>query len=443
MENIYTNPHSWQSFKSIYRYNKKSRIKQWFYGLIILLVLVLFLPWTQNIRSKGNITTLKQEQRPQQINTIIPGKVIRWHVNEGDYVKAGDTILQLAEIKDEYLDPDLINRTREQLTAKQQTMDYYQNKADATVSQINAMAEAVVLKMDQLKNKLQQLDLIINSQENDLTAAENDFSIANKQFQRQRAMYDSGLVSLTQLEQRNQYYQNAMAKKISAQNKLTNTRQDINNTKIEINAIQQEYNEKISKARGERFQSLSEITTGAGEVAKLQNQVSNYSIRNGLYTITAPQSGQINKAMKAGIGEVVKEGEMIVQIVPDKVDYAVEIFVRPVDLPLIQKGQKVRFMFDGFPAIVFSGWPKGSFGTFGGRVVAVETAVSANGKFRVLVKEDATELPWPRRLSIGTGAVGMALLKEVPIWYELWRNVNGFPPDYYTNSTDKNTGTTK
>lgn len=421
----------WKSLTSIYHHDKKSRIRKWFYLLMPLLVVLLFVPWTQNIRSRGNVTTLRQEQRPQQINTIIPGKVVKWFVKEGDFVKAGDTILQLSEIKDEYLDPQLLNRTKEQLDAKEQTIDYYKNKVDATGTQISAMSQALVLKIEQLENKLVQLNLRINSAENELAAAENDFNIAARQYQRQKTMFDSGLVSLTQLEQRNQYYQNSLAKKITAQNNLANIRQDISNTNIEINAVRQEYNEKISKARGDQFQSLSEITTGAGEVAKLQNQYSNYSIRNGLYTIKAPQSGQINQAKKAGIGEIVKEGEMLVQIVPDKIEYAIEIFVRPVDLPLIQKGQKVRFIFDGFPAIVFSGWPKGSFGTFGGIVVAVETSIMSNGNFRVLVVEDPKEQPWPKQLGMGTGAMGMALLKDVPIWYELWRNVNGFPPEYY------------
>jgi hypothetical protein len=32
---------------------------------------------------------------------------------------------------------------------------------------------------------------------------------------------------------------------------------------------------------------------------------------------------------------------------------------------------------------------------------------------------------------MGTGAQAMALLNDVPIWYELWRNINGFPPNYY------------
>jgi hypothetical protein len=163
----------------------------------------------------------------------------------------------------------------------------------------------------------------------------------------------------------------------------------------------------------------------------LQNEYSNYSIRNGLYYVTAPQSGQITKAKKAGIGEIVKEGEMLVEIVPDNFQYAVELFIRPVDLPLVAKGQKVRFLFDGFPAIVFSGWPNTSYGTFGGKIAAVENSVSTNGKFRVLVAEDPDDKPWPYQLKMGTGANGIALLKNVPVWYELWRNINGFPPDYY------------
>jgi hypothetical protein len=64
-------------------------------------------------------------------------------------------------------------------------------------------------------------------------------------------------------------------------------------------------------------------------------------------------------------------------------------------------------------------------------VTAVESDVSPNGKFKILIKEDTTYRKWPKELNIGTGANGIALLKEVPVWYELWRNINSFPPDYY------------
>jgi len=156
-----------------------------------------------------------------------------------------------------------------------------------------------------------------------------------------------------------------------------------------------------------------------------------------MYYILAPQDGQIVQAKKAGIGEIIKESEMLVNIVPDKMQYAVELFVRPVDLPLVAKGQNVMFLFDGFPAIVFSGWPAASSGTFSGTIASVEKNVSVNGKFRVLVAEDPKQKPWPVELKMGIGANGLALLNDVPVWYELWRNINSFPPHYYASGTEK------
>ena len=428
-----------KAYQSIYRYNKNSKIKYWVIGFFISISVILFLPWTQNVRAKGNVTTLRQEQRPQELNSIIPGKIQKWYVKEGDHVNQGDTILQISEIKDDYLDPNLVNRTGQQIGAKQMSVEYYKNKVAATQNQIGAIGNNRTLKQSQLENKITQLQLKQQSDSVDVIAAVNDFVIVSKQYKRQQNMYDSGLVSLTQLEQRNMALQNANAKKISAENKLANTRQDLLIAKTEKNAINQDYLEKFSKAQGEQFQSMSQIAGGQGDVAKLENQYSNYSIRKGMYFITAPQNGQITKAKKAGIGEIIKDGEMLVEIVPDNLDYAVELFVSPMDLPLISKDQKVQFLFDGFPAIVFSGWPNSSYGTFTGKVVAVENSVSNNGKFRILVVEDkSAKKKWPTQLKIGAGAQGFALLKNVAVWYELWRNINGFPPDYYKPAvTDK------
>ena len=112
-------------------------------------------------------------------------------------------------------------------------------------------------------------------------------------------------------------------------------------------------------------------------------------------------------------------------------DIAVETYIAPIDLPLIKKGEKVRVWFDGWPTIIFSGWPDMSHGTFGGKVVAIENFISDNGKYRVLIAPDEEDHKWPKQLSIGAGAQSIALLNNVPIWFELWRSLNGFPPNYY------------
>ena len=422
---------SYKSHEYVYRYDRKSRVKYWLLGILLGLLIILFLPWTQNFRSNGLVTTLYQDQRPQQVNTLIGGQLIKWYVKEGDVVKAGDTLIQLSEVKADYLDPALLERTAEQLQGKSQSVEFYKQKAGTAELQIEALDKGIGLKLEQLKNKLTQLELKVQADSAETVAANNDLNIARVQYERQRILFDSGVVSLVQLEQRNQSYQSTLAKKISAENKLANTKQDLVITRLEIRAQVQDNLEKKAKAEGDRLQSLTSIASGQDEIAKLKNLYASYVIRNGMYYILAPQNGQVIKAKKAGLGEYVKEGEMIVEIVPEKIAYAVEMFVRPLDAPLIHAGQKVRLLFDGFPAIVFSGWPNASYGTFGGIVTAVERNTNGEGKFRVLVKEDPNDKPWPYQLQVGAGGQGIALLKDVPIWYELWRNINGFPADYY------------
>ena len=78
----------------------------------ITVIIIMFLPWTQNINSRGNVTTLTPDQRPQTIQSPIPGRIEKWFVKEGDRVKKGDTILFISEIKNEYFDPNLVNSYR-------------------------------------------------------------------------------------------------------------------------------------------------------------------------------------------------------------------------------------------------------------------------------------------------------------------------------------------
>jgi len=425
------------SFSKVYRIHRKSSVRLWLWGMLILIVPIMLLPWTQNIRAKGTITTLRQEQRPQELNSIIAGRVIKWHVNEGDFVKVGDTILQLGEVKVDYFDPQLLERTQQQINAKQQSIEAYNNKANTTITQAQALTRGRALKLQSLDNKIAQQQLKVQTDEADLLALNNELNVYKRQIDGAKIMLDSGAISLSEFEKRKVNYQNGLAKVNSTNNKLLQNRQELTNLRIEQNSAVQEYTDKISKAEGDRFSSLSSAASTEAEVSKLQNQYSNYDARNKLYYITAPQSGQITKAKKAGIGEMVKEGEMMVEIVPDNIQYAVEMYVEPMDLPLISRGQKVRFIFDGFPVIVFSGWPKSSYGTFGGKVAAVESSVSYNGKFRVLVIEDPQDKQWPKQLKMGGGANGIALLKDVRIYYELWRNINGFPPEYYITEPAK------
>ncbi|MCX6263841.1 MAG: HlyD family efflux transporter periplasmic adaptor subunit [Bacteroidetes bacterium] len=429
-----------RSYRTIYHIEKTSRIKKWVIGSLLILLIILFLPWTQNIRATGSVTTLQQDQRPQEVNSIIAGSVVKWYVKEGDFVKEGDTLLQLGEVKTDYFDPQLLNRTQEQVVAKQKSILNYNNKATTAQTQVTALKNGLALKLNSIDNKLQQQYLKVASDSNDLIAAQNELNIYRRQLEAGKIMYDSGSIALIELEKRRANFQNGQAKKISIENKFLQNKQEIANLQIEKRSALQEYADKIAKAEGDAFSAISDAAGTEAEVAKLRNLYANFDARNKLYYVRAPQNGQITKAKKAGIGEMMKEGDMLVEIVPNEVEHAVQLYIDPMDLPLISKGQKVRFIFDGFPAIVFSGWPKGSIGTFGGKVAAIETNVSTNGKFRVLIKEDDPNRPWPKQLRMGGGAKGIALLKDVRVYYELWRIINGFPPEYYQSEINTNNG---
>lgn len=406
----------------------------------IIGVIILFLPWTQTVSGTGFVTTLTPDQRPQTIQSPIPGRIEQWFVREGDYVAKGDTILFISEIKNEYQDPRLVERTQQQRDAKSNAVVSYQGKVLALEDQISALKNERGLKTQQVQNKLIQAQYKIKSDSIDLVAAKTNRDIAQQQLNRAKTLQEEGLKSTAEVEDKRLKFQETEAKLIGQENKLLASKNELINARLDINRTAAEYSEKISKIQSDKFSASSAQFDTEAQVSKLENATANYELRDKMRFILAPQNGFINKAIKAGIGETFKEGEQLVGIMPADYDLAIETFVEPIDLPLIHVGENIRVQFDGWPAIVFSGWPDASFGTYGGKVVAVETFISTNGKFRVLVAPDNNTEKWPKNVRVGSGARTIALLKDVPIWYELWRKLNGFPQDYYI---PKNGDTTK
>ena len=399
--------------------------------------LALFLPWTQNIRANGTLTTLNPEDREQTIHSMISGRIERWFVREGQLVESGDTIVFISEVKPEYLDPELIPRSAQQTRAKEEAFGAYQQKAQALSNQIIALNKSRDLKLQQAGNYVTQSRLKVISDSIEYETAKINLDIAQKQFDRQQTLYDQGLKSLTDLEKRKQKLQESINKNTSAVNKLEASRAAFQNSLLQLNNLNNEFAEKIAKAESDRMSALSMAFEADAQVNKLKIQQENYTRRAGFYYITAPQDGFVTKALTMGIGETIKEGQAVFTFIPANYELAVEIYVEPIDLPLIHEGSEIQLQFDGWPALVFGGWPNLSVGTFTGEVVSFDKASSPNGKFRVLVVPKEGTPPWPDVLRLGTGVYGIALLNDVPVWFELWRNLNGFPPDFYTEEEAK------
>lgn len=383
-------------------------VAKWLTGIGIVFFVVLFLPWQQNIRGRGKVTALDPANRPQTVESAIPGRIQQWHVREGQYVHRGDTLLTLSEIKEKFFDPQLLQRLREQIDAKSSSLGSKNQKAKALERQIKALREAMQNKIDQSKAKLE--------------AERVRFQNAENQFERNKKLFEAGNIPLTKYQDIEYKFQGAKA--------------DFENARIELDRVEAEYLDKISKAESDFSNTLAEVFETEGDIAKLRNEYANMQIRNQQYQVIAPQSGVVVKALKAGIGETIKENDAVCTIMPDANDLAVEMYIKAMDVPLVAKGRKVRIMFDGWPAIQFSGWPSVSVGTFGGQVEVIDFVNSKPGEFRILVIPDKTDETWPRQLRMGSGTKGWVMLNDVPVWFEIWRQLNGFPATLYEAPED-------
>ena len=365
------------------------------------------------------------------VESTIAGRIVEWHVIEGDYVNAGDTILTISEIKDKYFDPDIVPRMQEQLTAKRNAATAKENKVAALEKQISALRNALRAKNAQALNKIKQANLKLEADSLAFLAEKVNNDNAESVFERNKNRFEAGNITLTKYQDIETKFQASAAKVLKAENEWLQRKADLANANLELASIDAEYTDKISKSQSDLNGTKASLSETRAEIAKMENEVTNVLVRQSQYQIIAPQSGYMVQAVKVGLGETIKEGESVATILPQSEDIAFEMYIKAMDMPLLSKGRKVRVEFDGWPALAFSGWANASIGTFGGEVAIIDRVENSNGLFRIIVKPDLDDEPWPDQLRLGSAAKGWVMLHDVPIWYEVWRNMNGFPPTLY------------
>ena len=165
-------------------------------AIVLIFVIFLFLPWQQNIRGNGKLTALNPKNRPQMVESTIAGRIVEWHVIEGDYVNAGDTILTISEIKDKYFDPDIVPRMQEQLTAKRNAATAKENKVAALEKQISALRNALRAKNAQALNKIKQANLKLEADSLAFLAEKVNNDNAESVFERNKNRFEAGNIAL-------------------------------------------------------------------------------------------------------------------------------------------------------------------------------------------------------------------------------------------------------
>lgn len=365
--------------------------------MIMTTVFMVFVPWQQTVVGSGSVTSFAPEARPQTVESAISGRIVKWYISEGARVSKGDTIAILADINVSFLDTNLLSRLTE---LRDRTFE--------------AQEQAINVAIQRRRQSEQRYNQARAKMENALV----EIQTARVRYQRADTLFAQNLFSKRELETAQLNLQKAIADSVSAAASMNASMQDVD----------------AYRAEEERVISQAYVAMQEADV-----RLANAQGRVGAGTITSPIDGTIVRISKAGAGQTVKQGEQLAVIVPITSDQAVQIFVNGRDAAIIDSGRQVSLQFAGFPAFMFSGWQDISVGVFHGVVRVVDAVDDGTGRFRVLVVPDPESRDWPNRrfLRQGTGATGWVMLEEVPVGYELWRRVMGFPPEFPVTETTK------
>jgi adhesin transport system membrane fusion protein len=378
-------------------------------------------PWQQSVRGDGEVVAFDPAERPITVEAPTTGVVRQWHVEEGDDVIAGQLLVSLTDN-----DPAQLDRLRAQRDAAQAAAD---RKADGVVSleaslvaaQVAADAKvaAAEAKADSVARKLQGL-------ERKVEAARAGAETARLNRERIEKLAGEGLNSERSLELAVLGDRKARAELEVAEAERDGAVADLAGARgtrdeVEANAFAKlrELESKLDSARAEAAEAGAKAVELDTKLARQETQ-----------QVTAPRDGTVLRLLVAQGSEQVKQGDGLLSLVPPRVTPHVALVVDGNDAALLDPGRTVRVQFEGWPAVQFVGWPSVAAGTFGGVVDFIDSASDGSGDFRVIVLPDPLDEPWPPtdRLRPGVRAHGWVLLEQVPLGFELWRQLNGFPP---------------
>ena len=443
------------------RLTRSSRVarrigKVLFVVLLGAIALMMFAPWQQSIPGQGNVVAFAPLERQQTIEAPIKGRIVRWgdEIFENARVEKGQTIVEIQD-----LDPSLVGRLQDQLDSTNQQVESGRVQLAAIVRSLEATQaivesyQAQVIAYTEVKRQiLSSADAFIDNAKQKIIAEEQHlleqlaaFSQVEADYLRQKQLYEEKIASQLKFQEAERKFKEADAKVAkarayvqAAKDELTGKERDREakgqKAQVDIDyaiAILGKSNGDVAKVEGDVAKSKAELNKAEKELSEMEIKVS----RQQSQIVTAPMDGFIVQIGANQGGRMLKEGDPLCVIVPDTKDRAVQLWLSGNDASLVQPGRQVRLQFEGWPAVQFTGWPSVAVGTFGGKVVSVDSTDDGKGKFRILVRPDEADDSWPgavwpqdRFLRQGVRANGWVVLNRVPLWFEVWRRMNAFPP---------------
>jgi multidrug resistance efflux pump len=423
------------------------------FGLACTILLMAIAPWQQTVAGTGTVIAFSPNEREQVIEAPTEGRLIALgnNIYENARVEKGEVIAEIRDLADDYIDQltlQLLNSEREVEAAKNQ-LEQDRLVLDRSIEAVEFF-ENMLRRYEEIRlQTIGAQNAFVKSAEEKVAAEQQVVSEMEAAIPQLKADLDrhirlekTGDVSLLKVQELQRKYNEATAKLAKAEanvkiamadldGKREEREQKINKAQVDIEYAQA----MVTKANGDVAKDRSTIAKTEQSIQKADKALTDIRLklkRQQNQVIKAPFDGFLVEIMPNFETAILKKGDPICRIVPDTKDRAVQVWVDGNDAPLVEPGRHVRLQFEGWPALQFAGWPSVAVGTFGGEVISVDATDNGKGKFRILIRpytgERSPEWPNDRFLKQGMRANGWVLLNQVPLWFEVWRRLNGFPP---------------
>ncbi|MBL8901076.1 MAG: HlyD family efflux transporter periplasmic adaptor subunit [Planctomycetes bacterium] len=425
--------------------------------LFTLPIALAFAPWRQSLPGTGRVIEFDPVDRPMPIQARTSGVVLRWHVREGQRIEAGAPIVDLGDN-----DPEILQRLADQITAAQEKKaaserkraDYERQAGEAESAReaaIRVAAEEIIAAEQALESAKQAVRVA------EATVQLNAF--LQEMFE---GLIADDIAPGFELERAKQQAAIAAADLEARRAQVAAAEAALRARRSARERVERDEQVKIQSVKALRNTAEGEVAEAESSILRLQRDLE----RQRQQSLVAPVAGTVQRLLANGQGGgYVSEGTTLAVLVPHSKQLAVELRVDGNDVTFVRIGSHVRLQFEGWPAVQFVGWPSAAVGTFGGKVAFIDRFDQGDGSFRVMVLPDprpfeepewswsgwlrrrlthdsvaSAENPhaWPDEswLRQGVHAKGWILLDEVSIGYEIWRNLNGFPPSLQTPPSD-------
>jgi multidrug resistance efflux pump len=421
---------SWEKAQLPVRWRFSSRLPITL--VLLFLLIIIFVPWTQTVTVTGQMSAYTPYERPQDIEAQITGRIKKWHVFEGDQVKEGDLILELEDNDPNFMSPHLLVFLDQGKKALEKAQHAALARIDQLDKRILEMRNLVRAAVPSAEARVVEAGNKVREAYQKVEAAKIAATTAALNVERHKQLSKRGLVSQRELELTIQADTASQAELEGARANLRAAEDAMKSLRFGRDQVSAEMLQRLLDAEAGRDASVAEAARVGEQLADVSLRLSNAEHRRLAGKILAPINGTVVKMAKTGVGETVRQGDTLIRLSPTSTDKAIEMTADGLDAPLLNVGRKLKILFYGIPAIPLPAWPELMAGTYSGVIKVIDQVDDGKGNYRFWVVPDPDDRPWPEQSHVrqGTKTMGWVILNRVPLWYELWRRFNLFPPDY-------------